>query len=267
MPALVDASDELDPSKLRGADGTIDLEVDRSGPSCCRRAASAVTRALDGIRAAPSSTWLGAVDSARSDLLDQRRRPRRTPSTSANVAAQVLPPMLGADGPRTYMVGFQNEAELRGTGGLPGAFAILQADQGKLKFTRFESDNTLVRRIETPVDFGEDYRRLWQRSATRRSTTATATSARTSLTPAQIWQAQWKDYSGQTLDGAITLDPTALSYLLKVTGPTRMKGGVLVSATTSSSLTQNDVYEKYGTTGEQQRKGSCSTWPRPSARS
>ena len=252
LPALVDASDELDPSKVRGPDGTVDLRAIEAIRPAVADAAAAITRSLDGIRAAPSSTWLGAVDSARGDLLDQVGGLANT-VTAANVAAQVLPPMLGADGPRTYMIGFQNEAELRGTGGLPGAFAILRADGGKFRFTKFQSDYTLVRRLDTPFDFGEDYRRLWQGS------TAAIDYRDSNVSPnfpyaAQVWSALWKDYSGQTLDGAITLDPTAVSYLLKVTGPARMKGGLLVTSRNVVSLTQNEVYERYGREGNNQRK-------------
>ena len=33
-----------------------------------------------------------------------------------------MPPLLGADGPRTYLLAFETGAELRATGGIPGAF-------------------------------------------------------------------------------------------------------------------------------------------------
>ena len=38
--------------------------------------------------------------------------------------------MMGADGPRTYFMGFQTNAEARGTGGLLGGFGILRFDDG-----------------------------------------------------------------------------------------------------------------------------------------
>ena len=40
--------------------------------------------------------------------------------------------MLGAEGPRTYLVLFQNNAEVRATGGIPGAFATITADDGRI---------------------------------------------------------------------------------------------------------------------------------------
>ena len=40
--------------------------------------------------------------------------------------------MVGADGPRDYLLVFQNNAEIRATGGLPGAWARVHAQDGKL---------------------------------------------------------------------------------------------------------------------------------------
>jgi hypothetical protein len=52
--------------------------------------------------------------------------------------------MLGQNGPKRYFLAFQNNAEARGTGGLPGAFAIIEANHGKLAITSMQSDTTLI---------------------------------------------------------------------------------------------------------------------------
>ena len=56
-----------------------------------------------------------------------------------------LPAFLGADGPRHYVFGASNPAELRGTGGLIGAYAILTVDQGRLSFSDFRPIQSLPR--------------------------------------------------------------------------------------------------------------------------
>ena len=132
-----------------------------------------------------------------------------------------------------YFVAFQNEAEARGTGGLPGAFAILRADHGKLSFERFETDNTLGR-----CRPGSTSATTTTRSTARRR--ATSLYINSNVSPhfpyaAQIWIAMWKKFSGQRLDGAFAVDPTALSYLLAVTGPARLPDGTTVSARATSS--------------------------------
>lgn len=41
--------------------------------------------------------------------------------------------MLGADGERSYLLLIQDNAEIRATGGIPGAFAELRTDGGRLE--------------------------------------------------------------------------------------------------------------------------------------
>lgn len=50
----------------------------------------------------------------------------------AELGFEVLPGILGADGPRTYLLGFQNNAEQRGTGGAILQFSTLEIDGGKV---------------------------------------------------------------------------------------------------------------------------------------
>ena len=44
--------------------------------------------------------------------------------------------MLGEEGERTYLVAFQNNAEVRATGGMPGSMVELTARDGRLKMGR-----------------------------------------------------------------------------------------------------------------------------------
>src|SRR6478752_6272351 len=54
-----------------------------------------------------------------------------TPAVDAvGNSARLLPAMLGADGPRSYLLVAQNPAELRATGGLIGSVALIRADHG-----------------------------------------------------------------------------------------------------------------------------------------
>src|SRR4029078_8331162 len=71
-------------------------------------------------------------------------------SPHAVLATKLPPPMRGADGKRTYLVMFQNNAEIRATGGLPGAFATLTADHGRLSL-HSQGDATVLREDRKPV--------------------------------------------------------------------------------------------------------------------
>ncbi|MDT4923731.1 MAG: hypothetical protein QOG01_1444 [Pseudonocardiales bacterium] len=244
LPALLDARDKIDPGSLRKADGSIDLAPIVAVAPSIERADRTMTAAVARVSALPPHTWLAAADHARSDLLGQLTDLAGT-VRSADLAVHIAPQLLGVDGVKRYFVGFQNEAEARGTGGLPGAFAILKIDHGKPTFTRFESDTTL-RKVATGLNLGADYQQLYEGAAT------TSLYVNSNISPnfpyaAQIWAAMWRKYSGQRLDGAIAVDPTALSYLLDVTGGATLPDGTKVDAGNVVSLTQSTVYTKFAT--------------------
>jgi hypothetical protein len=157
---------------------------------------------------------------------------------------RLLPPMLGADRPKSYFVAFQNDAEARGTGGLPGAFAILTADHGRLSFGQFSAD-TVLQGASSEVAFGGGYQRLYGNAATQ------TMYVNSNLSPnfpdaARIWASMWQRKTGRQVDGAFALDPTALSYLLAVAGPAQLSDGSQVDAGNVVTLTENTSYLRFG---------------------
>ena len=87
---------------------------------------------------------LGPVDSARSEAQAQLETLHRQLHAGSSILGG-LPAFLGADGPRHYLFGASNPAELRGTGGLIGAYAILTMDRGKFSFSDFRPIQSLPR--------------------------------------------------------------------------------------------------------------------------
>lgn len=250
LPALIDASHRLSPSTVRRPDGSFDLGAVSAVAPSLRTAAAVMDGAVHAIRSASDATWLGQVNSARDDLLTQLTQ--LTGSVhSASLAAEVLPPMLGADGPRNYIVTFQNEAELRGLGGLPGAFAILRADRGRLSFVRFESD-TAFGGISANINLGHEYDVLWPGGPA--ALYVNSTESPHFPYAARIWASMWQRKTGQRLDGAITLDPTALSYLLAVTGPATLPDHTVVSAGNVVALTQQQIYRRFAANNVARKK-------------
>ena len=236
---LIAARSDLNPSGLRAADGSIDLARIEGVAPALATADRTITEVLARIRSLPSHTWVSGVDHGRTDVLTNLAGIASTVH-SADLAAQILPDMLGGHGVRRYFVGFQNNAEARGTGGLPGAFAIVAVDNGKLHIERFENDGTL-NTVPTGLDLGPDFDQLYGNAE------STSLYVNSNISPnfpyaAQIWTAMWERYSGQHLDGAVGVDPTALSYFLAVTGPATMPGGVQVTAGNVVQLTQSTVY-------------------------
>ena len=241
MAPLIDASNELQPNALRLSGGGFDLRsIERLDPTL-QRATQAMDTALQDTRNASGSTWLGSVNSARQQLLDELA-PLRTTVSDIHRALLIVPAVLGADGPRTYMISFENDAELRATGGLPGAFVIVKADHGKISFTHFESDNYLIGVPARGLHFGPSFSILYQ--------TAQEDYRDSNYSPhfpyaAQIWSAMWQRKTGEALDGAMIIDPTALSYLLAVTGPVTLPDGTQVTSDNVVELTQKTLYDRF----------------------
>ncbi|MFD1660320.1 DUF4012 domain-containing protein [Streptomyces caeni] len=211
------------------------------------RAAQVAAEVRTDVDGLPRSTWLPAADRARSELA--RQVDRLVPVMSdASLAARVLPSMLGAHGERRYFMTFQNTAEARGTGGLPGAFAVLRADRGRLSFERF-GNNTEMASVKADVDLGADF------TARYGGYNPTGTWNNSNLSPhfpyaARIWASAWRRHTGQHVDGALAVDPATLSRFLRVTGPARMPGGVELTADNVVDLTERASYAMYDNTIE-----------------
>lgn len=236
---LIAASERLDPAELRLPGGGFDLPRLASVAPALATASAAVARALADVRALPQRTWLGSVDAARADMLLELT-PVAAAARTAGLAARLVPPMLGQDGPKTYFLVFQNNAESRGTGGLPGAFAIVTAKGGKLTFSKFGTDR-MLEGVTAQVKFGRDYDDLYRGAAT------TTDFRNANLSPhfpyaAQIWASMWEKHSGARVDGVLALDPAVLSYLLDVTGPATLPDKTKVGSHNVIPLTQSTAY-------------------------
>ena len=222
-----------------------------------KSAAGPLDTAADDVAAArvraarlSADTGYGGLDRAVSQLQQQLAGFSGQLSTAAQVAT-IAPSMLGGSGSRSYFVAFENEAETRGVGGLPGAFAILTATNGKLSLTNYESDSALVgvgSGIALPADYQAEYGAADPAAAYLNS----------DISPnfpdaARIWMGMWQAKTGQRLDGAIALDPTALSELLSVTGSAALPDGTRVDNNNVVALTERDAYTRFGSDNDARR--------------
>lgn len=239
LPAVVRLNDVLEAPSARAADGRVDLApLIAAGPEVvaaaqsAHRAQAAVAR-IDVDRLA--GPLVGPVGQLR-DGLDQV-----TGALDAGAqVATLLPPMLGAEGPRTYLLVSLNSAELRSAGGIVGAFAVLHAQDGAVTLTDQRSTIDL-KGIDAPIlpltpeELVVDTDRLgrWVQDAV--------------LTPdfprsAQLLAARWERDLGQPVDGVIAADPVGARYLLKATGPVTEPGGAKIDAADMLQVLLRDSY-------------------------
>lgn len=251
VPAA-EAGAALDPERLRPAGAQLDLALLTSAREPLGQAATAAEQLTDDVAAIPPTGWPAQVEDARVQLAEQVRE-LSSLLRDTETAATLLPPMLGADGPRNYFVGFQTNAEARGTGGLLGGFAILQAEAGAVGFDTLAANTELTPAPEGTVDLGADYAQTW---GTYNPTGAWNNSNLSAHFPyaAQIWQALWQRQSGQTVDGAIGTDPVALGYILGATGPVTLASGEEVTAENVVALTEVEAYARFPEDQNAERK-------------
>jgi hypothetical protein len=241
VPGVLDLADKLGSGGFRHG-ASIDLGQLSATEPTLSKASGQAGNALQKIEALPDETWLSPVDHARASF-ESELSTINGELANATTALKLLPDALGQQTPKRYFLGFENESEARGIGGIPGQFAILLVDHGRLTFEHFGPDDEL-RNLGATVDLPADYLAAYGESG------PTEEFADSALSPnfpyaAKIWAADWQKKSGQRIDGAIAIDPTALSYLLAVTGPATTPDGRVVSASNVVALTQQVVYSAY----------------------
>lgn len=139
-------------------------------------------------------------------------------------ALEVIPGMLGADGPKNYLLVFQNNAETLALGGSAASETMIRADKGELAITGqassaiFDRDTRSIG-VEIPAGtqtiHGPNFGKRVNLSTSRPDWPAAA----------QMVAAFWNRTIDDTrIDGAFSIDPIALSRILLATGPITVPG-------------------------------------------
>jgi hypothetical protein len=157
----------------------------------------------------------------------------------ATRAAELLPAMLGGDGARDYLLVFQNNAEPRSLGGMPGLMAPLRADKGTVTLGGTVAASEFGELDRPVLPLTEQERRIWfdQPGTYFQDAVFIPDFERAS----ELMAARWRLETGQEVDGVVSVDPVALSYLLKATGPITVDGRRL----TSSTFVDEILHEPY----------------------
>lgn len=248
------ATDVLQPSANVGLalapdqllkDGRVDVQALQDAAPKLTEISKAVTN-LDAQAAKISEpAYMSAIGNARSQLQVQMSDISGL-LRNVDLAARLVPPMMGADGPRSYFMGFQTNAEARGTGGLLGGFGIMKFDNGKPTVDTLGQNTELFDGPFAPIDLGPEFA---QQFGFTNPTTDIRNSNQSPHFPyaAQIWKSIWEQQSGTKVDGAIAIDPVALSYILGATGPVTMPDGEVISKDNVVELTESTVYARFPT--------------------
>lgn len=222
--------------------GRVDLAPLVRAQPAVARATTTLAEADRDAKAIDTSDTLSPVTSA----VDQLRNAVSSVAKQADVAnraVQLAPAMLGNDGDRRYLLLFQNNAELRAGGGIPGAVALLDVQDGAIHLTNQASASSFGQAEKPVLPLSTDTLGLYGPITGQYMQDVTLT-PRFGLS-AKLARQMWKQRYGQQVDGVLAMDPVTLSYLLKATGPVQLPTGDTLTSDNAVKLLLSDVYAKY----------------------
>jgi hypothetical protein len=227
---------------LFAGNGRVDVQLLRDAAPKLSEISTAANKLDAQASAISEPKYLSVMSDARSALQSQISDLSGLLDNTA-LAARLVPSMMGADGPRSYFMGFQTNAEARGTGGLLGGFGILRFDNGTATVERLGRNNELDKPF-TPLDLGTEFLAQY---GSMNATTDFRNANQSSHFPyaAQIWKSMWQQQSGATVDGAIAIDPVALSYILGAVGSVTMPDGETITKDNVVELTESTTYIRF----------------------
>ncbi|QLQ36109.2 DUF4012 domain-containing protein [Micromonospora robiginosa] len=233
----------VDLASLVPKQGRLDVNRLREVSAEVSRADQAVRSSSERLRAVATGGLVAQVRDAVTALraeLDQLG----DLTSAADRGARLLPPLLGADGPRSFLLVSQNPAELRATGGMFGAYAVLRADSGRVRLAG-QGDSSRLRFFDPPLKVGPEARRLWSDLPGRYP-------ADVNLSPdfpaaAALYREMVRRRTGTTVDGVLAVDPVVLSYLLGVIGPVTVPDGPTLAGSTAVRTLLSDSYRDLDT--------------------
>ena len=228
---LITLASTISPSHFKPVDGKIDLAALVKAQPYAARAATTLDQATAQASTIDATGTVGPLDDAATQLVAQLGSVT-TEIDTLNGALQLLPPMLGGNGPRDYLFTFLNNAELRSKGGIVGSLALVKVDNGAFTIVGRAADAQVGPHFDTPpIPMTNEELGLY--TDVVNSYIQDAASYPDWARGAKNTAAMWQKVKGGTVDGVISVDPVALSYLLKATGPITIPATTLPGTSTA----------------------------------
>ena len=156
---------------------------------------------------------------------------------------EIAPDLLGLEGRRRYLIMFQNNHELRASGGFMGSFAILDVDDGRVQSLKvpaggtYDMQGSLVPRLLAPEPLQLINPRWEFQDANWWSDW-----------PTSAKKVSWfyRQAGGESVDAVVAMDVNVIESLLKITGPIPMPAyNLTITADNFAAEAQAEVELRY----------------------
>lgn len=152
--------------------------------------------------------------------------------------------VLGADGDRLYVVAAQNSAEVRASGGFPGAVGSVQIQDGILVVNDFAKVyNVFATNTPASANITQTESRLFHSGL---SAPRDADYCPDFERVASIWALGYESKMGQSVDGVISMTPAIVQKLLAaIDEEITLFDGLVLNGSNAARVLQYDLYYKY----------------------
>ncbi|GAA5148536.1 hypothetical protein GCM10025768_10340 [Microbacterium pseudoresistens] len=210
LTPIVSVTENLDLGGLGLAGGSIDLSGFADAEAPLQTAATALARAEDRADRIDAAATLPPLADAVQSLRDTLTQASATVG-ALHGAAALLPSMLGAEGPRQYVIAVEDNAEARSTGGAIGALLVVRAENNQITLIGQASSRDFAP-LGAPLAVSEGVAALYGDAPGTVLANATSIPDFAEAAPviAQMWLQRW----GYPVDGVIAVDTVVVANLL-----------------------------------------------------
>ena len=242
LEPLAQAASSFSLDTLRPAGGAFDVAAIASLSDVATTATDSLRQASASVNALDTTELLAPLAAPVTEVRDLLTS-GLTAADALRRTSQLLPLALGAEGPRNYLVMFQNNAEWRSLGGIVGAMVMIHTDAGRMDLTGQGSSSDFTRYADPVLPLSDEILGIFVDKPGVYIQNVTQIPDYTIDGP--LAREMWLRETGVAVDGVFALDPVTLSYLLEATGPITLPTGEQLTSENAVPLLLNEVYQRY----------------------
>lgn len=244
VPTIVDVTAQVGLDAFSPRDGRVDIANLEAVASRLAGPREALERAARGVGEIEPQKVVGRLR-APVRRLQGSLTSAASAARVADTAAALLPEMLGGSERRRYLLLIQNNAEIRSLGGIPGSFAVIEADRGKVRMRTQGSAIDVPPNGRPRLTVPDD--QLGAVPVTAATDLRNTTSVPDFPEAAAFASSLVAEELDTRFDGVVSVDPVTLGYLLQGLGPVTLEDGTRLTAENAVDELLNGVYRRYAT--------------------